>query len=206
MHSGDCLNATDFFSGATNGDGNGIIDNINSNGCENLAGGSESILAIDHLDKSDLYPANIALAKITRYSDLLPTLKTEGRFMLLSQRVFDGSLTCTLTGKNVYRLGTTDGEIQGASGLSTRSESAPIYNAEDAYFIDSKLDDGLPLTGVFYIGYNNFDEFAVIDSFTKVDLNYTGIDVSDCITGGNTNSYDVINKDKGCGIFLPSSL
>jgi prepilin-type N-terminal cleavage/methylation domain-containing protein len=168
---GDCPHATQFFEGADNGNGSGLIDTRTGG---TLAMGApigmpqgasrqsnlaeffrlEVAFALDHLARAGLgglasfNPNDRSLVA----DDVMPRLPSGGRFMVRAEcasRELPGMSEtwyfCVTTGKHTFRLGTTDSSSCYAGGRCIMTE--PIYSPHDALYIDGKLDDGMATTG-----------------------------------------------------------
>lgn len=120
---GDCLNATDYFSGTSNGDGNGVYNPWTS----------ESALARAHLSASELLkPVVHPVHTNAMYMPTLPDIVfgyvyTDGLYSWASPEPRGNTL-----------------EIGSRNGNCLNGIAMPATDAAD---IDTKMDDGRPGTG-----------------------------------------------------------
>lgn len=160
---GDLHNATDYWGAASNGNADG-----------NIATATEGFYAWEHLALSDL---------IVGGYDGTPTVCTVGSNVPASAFIPAG-----------YYLGNTADALDtgisgnyigfGAERTGTTCDNA-VIKAEDAYYIDSKIDDGVASTGGVLTNY--------------------GLDQTDseCITGtSGTHDYQLTEEEPNCRIFF----
>lgn len=159
---GDLYNATDFWT-TSNGNADGVI-----------ATATEGFLAWEHLSSSGLVAGSY---------DGTPTVCTIGTNAPASTFVPAG-----------YYIGNTSDALDtgitgnylgfGAQRATTTCDNA-VIRPEDAYYIDSKTDDGVASTGVVLTNYG----------LDKVN--------TDCITGtSGTHDYDLTDPESNCRIFF----
>ncbi len=126
---GDLPTASDYWTGAHNGDGNSLVDSTN-----------EDLYAWEHLGKSALITGTYTGAVSgTRYAAGVNSINSEP----FTIGVFSFYAYQTLiynTAGHALRLGSI------TSGWPT----AGFMLAKDAYAIDAKIDDGLAANGMFY--------------------------------------------------------
>lgn len=128
---GDMANATTYWPTSGNGDGNGVINYTNTTG-----DGVEALLAWDHLTRANY--ANFTPSSFATFGYTPgvhgPVAPIEGTAWIFE------SFT-------VYQ--------QNHNYITPTRDGPGILKAEDAYFMDKKIDDGLPSTGwVFTITEN----------------------------------------------------
>jgi prepilin-type N-terminal cleavage/methylation domain-containing protein len=134
---GDCANITDYFSGKQAGNGDGMVDG--GTGWANYESG-EAYHFLDHLITAgmiNLPYANGVQAWYYVYGQGIPKLKSANQGFVIGYDPIHN------TG-HAYYVGVAASVFGGVyEGLNTIAAYTPI----DAYYIDSKMDDGLPLSG-----------------------------------------------------------
>ncbi len=110
-------------------------------------------------------------------------------------------------GKHTYRLGTSSAYHVGIAEGTIKTSPAP-YTPHDAYYIDSKIDDGKAPTGRVTAGLNyNFDlplfmlpseDYFAGGVCLGPDPTYYGLTMDTC-------DYDFTLKDKLVGLFVQAS-
>lgn len=141
-------------SGTCNGDSNGKIGSNCSSGSMSVTNSGESYRAWQHLASSTLYNSNLtgvtaSGTSVTRISSNIPASPIEGGGYMLMW--LDDPSTCS----NHYGLLTSGGNHGNALVLvnnftQTSAPATTITTAitpEQAYQIDSKMDDSVPGTG-----------------------------------------------------------
>jgi len=158
---GDCARATHFFSGVTNGNGNGLIQ---ANGATTYIDTGERDDFLQHMYKAGFLTVTGVLPGTHTQAEVgtaVPALRfNESRFW------FVGSAYSTNSASNCPSLGSTgpflsDGVNFILTGVYMRynnesgpHEYVPPYNSSigamstaQAFYLDSKTDDGIPTTG-----------------------------------------------------------
>jgi prepilin-type N-terminal cleavage/methylation domain-containing protein len=210
---GDCANATQFLEGAYNGNGNGLIDtgytgDLDGGFTDGAFIGYEIAYAIDDLARANViavtpFEAN-DIGVPTETENVMPRLPYGHAFIVLPEvvRIPGVGAGFALTGKHTYRLGTSHGDLgDPASAVDTIPAR---YMSSDAYWIDSKIDDGKAASGRVTPG-SNADSigscFEPISSYIVRD--------GDCSLGpgGVTTAceYDLTLTDKLVGLFVQAS-
>ena len=170
--------------GRGNGDGNGIIegnsDNGTGTGCFGCSQEGESIIFW-----RDLSTAQLIDGKFNTAAQNDVTIETPGSVPSLSAfypdaRVRQGNYIYVWSGGWAGVNGGGDGKNYfGIAGVFTRASGVFLtYTAltvQQAYYIDSKADDGLPMTGRItaqYVG-GNFSQAWAAGGQTLVGFSYT---------------------------------
>lgn len=214
---GDCANATSFLSsGAYNGNGSGFLDGVdvgdpnypNAQFATGTFIGTEFAYAIDDLARASLINVNAFDANDSNINTdtITPKLATGGRFMVRRECVYDaGSSYCLGTQRHTYRLGVSDGS--GGQGPGTMGTENPPYNGADAYYIDTKIDDGKAASGSVIGGNPNTSSDD--NPFIPISANFVNYLSGDCSGGGAPNigltdtcQYDRTITDKLVGLFI----
>ena len=187
---GDCPNATDFLDNTVNGDGNDVIGlQIGSGGAYSMMLPSiwnseavESIVINDHLARAKLInfepfdtsgAVDLALVSPSKVLQRLKSQSEEAGMIVGCKLAWLGELE----GCHHLLLGVTNRSMV---GLGTKPAVIPI---PDAFYFDSKLDDGVALTGGV-ISANSTDPIENQPQFiittagnsTCVDYNFTSTD------------------------------
>ena len=147
---GDCATATNFFAGSQNGDGDSVIAMPSVGGVRNYGesvyAGTELAYAVDQLARAELidnvpFNASDFTQATTVGRGIIPLRTNTGKGLIMGSGYTDSSYT------------TFDGEFY-AMGIHVYSNVLPniiaplnAYTPTDAFAIDSKMDDGLPLKG-----------------------------------------------------------
>ena len=135
---GDCPNITRFFDGTIAGDGDGIV--FIGTGWSNYDS-TEALHFIDHLSAA-------GLIENPRYDGSGVTwFYTPGKGLIRMKSGNIGAVTgydWQYGNGQSYWLGVIADQTGGFQGLDT----VPAYTAIDAFYLDSKKDDGKPLTGL----------------------------------------------------------
>lgn len=222
---GDCTNADQFFSTPSpeNGDGNGIIDSLADSGTpgsQYVSGyytGLEFAYATDLLARAGLitlqpFDANDVGVDI---NSTVPKLKTgNAGFIVRGECMKDpDTLLCMNTGRHTYRLGvwgTVQDILPGRLSTTpvvytTEGTQRGIYTPQDAFSLDTKIDDGNAVTGSVYAGWNmTGDDSAFFPIPTHVYVDGVcnagaapsyGLKAADC-------QYDTTKSDKLVGLFV----
>ena len=159
---GDCVNASQFFSGATNGNGNGqvasVCDASNNVGNVSVDDNYESPNLWTHFKAAGLAAAPGAqLALVgggyTLTTELLSAtappakLATQGWVMAMS---FQTCANAFLLSKgNGYVI---TGFVDTVPGLGGHGNAVPLVSPSDVAWMDSKIDDGLAGSGTVNCG------------------------------------------------------
>lgn len=159
---GDCANATQFLEGAYNGNGDGHITSTETapgSGLfvsEGTFIGTELAYAIDDLARANLIavaPFEANDPGVTVHTDkALPKLpRAEGFVVLAECRWIEAPAHCRLSSKHIYRLGVKDY----GDWIAGYVKTAPgTYTPEDAFYVDTKIDDGKAVSGNVLAGNN----------------------------------------------------
>jgi prepilin-type N-terminal cleavage/methylation domain-containing protein len=215
---GDCVNATQFLEGAYNGNGDGVIE-PSLGGFSWLYGfyiGYELAYAVDHLARANLiavapFEANDAL--VTVHPDkAMPTLPSGSAFVVVGE--YQRTATDYVwSGKHTYRLGTRDAAIPGQWEGMIKTSPAH-YTPHDAYFIDSKIDDGKAVYGRVTAGRNfPTPDLPIFLLPTEDYFMSDGVcdpaaadgSVGEFGLTAGTCEYDLILKDKLVGLWIRAS-
>jgi prepilin-type N-terminal cleavage/methylation domain-containing protein len=178
---GDCVNATQFFAGTGNGNGNGLIDPGDNGDCnggqycymagqQTAAGGHDEVsLLNEHLAKAKL----IRLPVFNSLTDTIPE-EMDGLWYVNLGRPNLNLIPLTLDGTNLIRLAAR--QFDPGYFRVQIMDVNPSLDPVEAFSIDAKIDDGLPLSG------NIVNERA---------LNGAGQDRHGCQKDEWGNEYDV---------------
>ncbi len=210
---GDC--ARDLWPAAVRGNGNGVIEGFEmGSGTSTVQTGGEYISyeysgAVDHLARAgliDVSPFDAANFTLP-FATTVPKLKGGGWFVLRREcrpPAADWS-DCQATGGHTYRLGVSDGSDD--IGPGSVGTNGPIYTPLQSFFIDSKLDDGLPLSGKVSLGYNaSSGDAAAFLPITAALVGMTPGTGKECVQSfPSTNRYAMTLTTKACGLFIRSA-
>lgn len=191
---GDCANAQDFFSPfkVSNGNGDGQVVDIDINNGQYsdyfAYVATEQAIFYDHLANAGLVPISdfdVTFSEYKPISQTVITLKSAPSAFIL--------VTCSITAAHrantchYARLGVTDSP----DGLET---AFPPYSTADAYYIDSKTDDGLALTGNIISALN-------VPVLTEGSMNPSVPAASGvCASSATGNPYALTSSGKLCGL------
>lgn len=207
---GDCPSANSLFDstyhfcsgGSCNfyGNGNGSLSIW-----QDVYSASESNLAIEHLTLAGLITTE-------RSPDLgfgtyihVPLKLRAGNcyFMPTNQKTISGAIT----GKNIIWLGVNP--ISGVtpwsnvSGQVKASSGSPCYTTSDAYFLDSKLDDGKPRSGNIYINATLYYDYQLHRNLAPNESYNWGSDGKICAREWPTyDDYNISNNSARCSISI----
>jgi prepilin-type N-terminal cleavage/methylation domain-containing protein len=209
---GDCANATQFLEGAYNGNGNGVIEPHLAPG-EDLWGyyiGYEIAYAVDDLARANLiavapFEANNPL--VTDYTDkALPPLPSGSAFVVVGKyRFLLAGGVWAQGGKHIYRLGVSNAFDGGGIPEGIIKTTPAPYTPHDAYYIDSKIDDGIAYSGRVTAGLNQtFDYSILLPNFYDTCEIIVG-DSWDYGLNEDTCEYDLTVKEKVVGLFVQGS-
>ena len=220
---GNCANAQDFLAGANDGDGDGKIEGGNfQSPCLSCSPpnevwvigdffSTEYAYAIDDLARANLI-ATTPFDPVNFTNDtILPKAPLAKSFVLRQECVWDHSLGyCVLSGRQTYRLGVAFDETP-----FHRMGTAPVYTASDAYYVDTKIDDGIANQGrVTAAGVNKAGQN--IQSMVPISV-YFNANVWNCTLdplsyGAGTTfgltptcDWDLANTSVNAGVFIRSS-
>jgi len=200
---GDCSNFSSFFSTPSpeDGNGNGIIDD---NGIDSYYFmGYEMAYAIDHLYRANLiagtpFDANNNFLDPTK---VIPHLPSGGSFIIRQEIIF--TQDSYPTGHHTYRLGIN----YEAPGMVNTMPG--IYSPADAYYIDSKIDDGIPVSGRVTAAQGNNDDGNYPFMPISGEFNGSGYPDGDCVgvpgVPYGCRSYDLTITDKMVGLFVQAT-
>lgn len=205
---GDCTNASSILSDAQNGDGNGIIAVMpEPNVGIPSFGGTEYAYFNDHLARAQLI--NLAPFDSASYGCcvdeshgagvVIPALKSNPSWGIL---VACPQVYASTEGCNYALLGvrpTADAWFN-SSGPSGSNEGA--YTPLEAYYIDSKTDDGLPFSGnVISPKLSTWDDGNGHGMFNYLP---TPASNDSCVSNATNNPYNTSEiVDDGSGRFDP---
>lgn len=160
---GDIYNATDFWSTTANGNADGIITTA-----------TEGFLAWEQLSLADMVNGTFdGTATVCTLGTNAPASKfvPAGYYMGNTSDALDTGITGNFIGFGAERSGTT-------------CDNA-VIRAEDAFYIDEKMDDGVASTG---------------NVLTNYGLDKTN---ADCISGtSGTHDYDLSDPESNCRIYF----
>lgn len=188
---GDCAKITDYFSAAVDGNGDGRIDGRTDQSFLNATG--EGWASMDHMARAQLINNQPFDANSTEFAGI-----SKGVYPMPSQPNAGIALQCAFVDwpTNVdyrchfFRMGLFVTDPGAGTGYDT---NPPFYSPSDAYYIDSKLDDGKPATGKIIAVWNGtFDE---PHHFTAMDP-----DPARCVTNTTGNPYNLSLTQKLCGL------
>jgi prepilin-type N-terminal cleavage/methylation domain-containing protein len=179
---GDMKNATDFFSGTTyNGNGDGMI--TNSNGATEL----ENVNLWHQLQMAGLIAGNYrSFPNDGTYDADFDDGNAYSPKTILGNYMAMGWTTVAVPAKTlekhfytfqsqpIYQFYLADMRRSFASGCNSTPDDPYVIcesTAADAYAIDAKIDDGLPLTGKALDGATGFDFCNVPGDATHYDVN-----------------------------------
>lgn len=208
---GDCPNASDFFANQDNGNGDGHIRwgdfDASNTGSGYLLGFStpdqlETGNFFDQLGLAgmiDVTPFNYAAMNASpSNTGLLPLASSPGFYIFVACPYY-----MTAEGCNVARLGvfpyTDGGSAVGERNYQTQTNATGlpalgVYTPGDAFYIDSKIDDGAPQTGLALAVTNGrmFDG-SHWDEVTPAAAN-------SCVSNAAGNPYLMTDRRKLCGL------
>jgi prepilin-type N-terminal cleavage/methylation domain-containing protein len=175
---GDCLRATNFFAATsqpnqvTNGSGNGVVDVGDVNSDRNYFPNTERAYFFDHLANSKLMN--------------IPTLDETGLITVLNTITIGGYISIYYTEST-----TTFGAMPRQKhyyfvGAAANDDFVNMYNTMlpmDAFAIDSKIDDGKPLSGIVaaHISCSGDDDCAGIYDYAAAS--------GTCVSTASGNPY-----------------
>lgn len=178
---GDITNASSLWSGAANGDGDGLIE-----GNADASGNPESLAAWHHLSQAGLIPGN--------YTGISNTTTPYAVRMGTDQNIFASQFKAGLY--YLWNAASTGGDIFGVTygnvihfGSIATSDASPmgaIFSVTEAANIDKKIDDGVANTGSL-LAVNSVD--------------HAGTDCSDSLGSAGAN-YNYASSLIACRLFI----
>lgn len=190
---GDCENISSLLEGLTL---------TNGNGDWHIAYQAEGV------------PESMNAIRQLQYANLLDVNDEGSRFLI------KGKATC-VNGKQgawwpihmghltmpALTLVPEKGNYYWANALNTGPNNRPVFSPEDAYYIDSKKDDGLPLSGNIlssgsnqvstYVAGSNIEVQPVFNPAT--DTGAPGADSPFCVTNETPAQYNTLNTSREDG-------
>jgi len=173
---GDCMNATTFFSGVTNGNGDGNIQD------PSLAGGAGERYGIwQHLALAGYIPGNYTgrAGPSFPYDAVIGTNVPASRLPITGWDFWYGG---TQSGNSILYNGTYGNVIFAGGRYSNGTLISPILSPAETYAIDLKVDNGIPGTGTVRTMYgtsapncSTSGSVNTIPDASAYNVTYTGI-------------------------------
>jgi prepilin-type N-terminal cleavage/methylation domain-containing protein len=170
---------------AGNGDGNGILESCGSSATtpgSGLLAGCETLLFWRDLNDANLIDGNFSNVTVTSGAGGTAIVNTGVQDNFPAAKLGRGNYIAALSsaGFNYY-------EITGITGVSNAGAYTLVPQATplEAFNIDTKIDDGLPLTGIVRAAYST----SAVNAVQAVNANIAASPaapagtVSDCING-----------------------
>lgn len=198
---GDCVDASSYLSGATNGNGDGWISTAWTSYalCGQVGyAESESASAFDSL-------ARASMIKMSPTPGLSPVSSNgvwqAGVDLLAIPSHPDWGVivvvACASAGSDNMPIGhryLVGGK--GSSEAGSFETASPAYSTADAFYIDNKTDDGRPLTGaVISAEVTTYD-----DGFARATTNPTSSGA--CVSDAANNPYNLNEKKSLCALLV----
>jgi prepilin-type N-terminal cleavage/methylation domain-containing protein len=145
---GDCADASEVLSGALDGDGNGRIDTPSTTPCgESQYYSTEHAQAVDHLARAGMidntpFDVDSPTEAVTIGKGIIPIRSSADQGIVFGCGITLGGV-CSAAEPyecSFIRLGAKKIYDSYVSSLG-------LYRPADAYYVDGKLDDGLPASG-----------------------------------------------------------
>jgi len=170
---GDCPNATDYFSGTANGNGNGQIDGLQQAKEFSFASPPDEIsLVNEDLAMAGLIPLSpFPLSNAAVYPGV--------GWLELSCGANCGMFALSYQAVNYVHIGGSP-ILPGNNPKVVLNGAAGLYSPADAFYIDNKVDDGLPESGS-------------VQSWLSFEAQWTGLNDQGC-QGANWDGSALINE------------
>jgi prepilin-type N-terminal cleavage/methylation domain-containing protein len=189
---GDCKHASSFFDGVGNGNGDGMIP-----GGMSYTGENETF---------ELLPQHLALAGFASLSYWTAPDPNPWGYIPMSTKsdhaVYIGCRVGSGSGNDCHYVRAGFKALWNfGAGWEGINSNTPLYTPAEAYFIDNKLDDGMPLAGRINSGFlGSWDDSASYEQSIGSGAAGSG----SCVSDAARNPYLLSEKIKACALVFKS--